>query len=325
MESAENYKLLFYSSPLPIVIYGLETLEIVNVNQMAIDLYGYTPEELLSMTILDVRPPEDIDLVVDVLKKYKFNPEITNLGTWNHFKKNGQLIKVEVTGHSINYKNRNCMIVVCNDVTDKAIALHAMQISNERFEYATKATSDIIWDWNLETNEVYYSGNIKNLFGHKAGFNNDNLPFYFEHVHPDDRERVVLYPDQVKYGTMINWTQEYRFKKADGEYAFVLDKGIVIRDENGIGVRMIGAMQDITVLKQNELRIMHQNEQLMDIAQINAHEIRRPVASILGLIQLFNKETIEDETNRELITYLEAATMELDNVIRRIVDKTGTL
>jgi PAS domain S-box-containing protein len=321
MESAENYKLLFYSSPLPIVIYDMETLEIVNVNQMATDLYGYSREEFLSMTINDMRPPEEIPLIVDAVNKYVFNSEIKNLGTWNHFKKNGQHIKIEVIGHSINYKKRKCMIVVCNDVTDKKNALRALQISNERFEYATKATSDIIWDWNLETNQVYYSGNFKNLFGHKPGIHSDNLPFYFEHVHPDDRERVVLYPDQVKYGTMINWTQEYRFKKANGEYAFVLDKGIVIRDEKGIGVRMIGAMQDITLIKQNELRITRQNEQLLEIAEINAHEIRRPVATILGLVQLFNKETVE---NKELLKHLETATLELDKVIRRIIDKTSS-
>jgi PAS domain S-box-containing protein len=198
----------------------------------------------------------------------------------------------------------------------------ALKISNERFEYATEATSDIIWDWNLETNAVYYSGNIQKLFGHTPGINMDNLPFYFEHVHPDDRERVVLYPDQVKYSTMVNWTQEYRFRKANGEYAFVLDKGIVIRDKRGVGVRMIGAIQDVTVMKQNELRIMQQNEQLTEIALINAHEIRRPVATILGLIQLFNKETSGGESNKDILKHLETVTQELDTVIRRIIDKT---
>jgi PAS domain S-box-containing protein len=198
----------------------------------------------------------------------------------------------------------------------------ALKISNERFEHAIKAASDIIWDWNLETNEVYYSDNMKHLFGHKSGYTNDNLPFYFAHVHPDDRERVMLYPDQVKYGTMTNWTQEYRFKKADGEYAFVLDRGIVIRDEKGTGIRMIGAMQDITLIKQHELRVTQQNERLMEIALINAHEIRRPVATILGLMQLFNQTVIKSETERELLTHLDSATKELDNVIRRIIDKT---
>ena len=65
-----------------------------------------------------------------------------------------------------------------------------LQTSNERFEYVTKATSEIIWDWNLMTDGVYYSDNIKHLFGHTPGTNYDNLPFYFEHVHPEDRERV---------------------------------------------------------------------------------------------------------------------------------------
>ena len=108
----------------------------------------------------------------------------------------------------------------------------AIEISNERFEYVMEATFDVIWDWNLETNGVYYSSNMQKLFGHRAGTSFDNLPFYFENVHPDDRERVVLYPDQVKYGTFIHWSQEYRFRKANGEYAHVLDRGIVIRDEN---------------------------------------------------------------------------------------------
>jgi PAS domain S-box-containing protein len=131
----------------------------------------------------------------------------------------------------------------------------ALQLSNERFEFVTEATSDIIWDWNLETNGVYYSNNMNKLFGHRTGVSYDNLSFYYEHLHPADRDKVVLFPQQVKYGTMINWTQEYRFKKADGRYAFVLDKGLVIRNENGLGVRMVGAMQDVTKQKLEERRL----------------------------------------------------------------------
>ena len=191
---------------------------------------------------------------------------------------------------------------------------HAIRVSNERFEYATEATSDIIWDWNLETNGVYYSNNMHKLLGHRSGTSHDNLPFYFENVHPDDRERVVLYPDQVKYGDMIYWTQEYRFRKGNGEYAWLLDKGIVIRDGNGIGKRMIGAMRDITTLKK-------QNERLKEIAFINAHEIRRPIATILGLLQLF-KNTESKSPDAEWLQYFEAATKELDTVIIQIINKT---
>ncbi|HSY62025.1 MAG TPA: PAS domain S-box protein, partial [Cytophaga sp.] len=130
----------------------------------------------------------------------------------------------------------------------------ALSFSNQRFEYATEATSDVIWDWDLDNNVVYYSGNLSKLFGHKkqAGVNYDNLPFFTEHVHPGDRERVVLKPDQVKFGSMINWAEEYRFKKANGEYAFVMEKALVIRDDKGLGRRMVGAIQDITKQKLEE-------------------------------------------------------------------------
>lgn len=193
----------------------------------------------------------------------------------------------------------------------------AIEISNERFEYVMEATFDVIWDWNLETNGVYYSGNMQKLFGHRAGTSYDNLPFYFENVHPDDRERVVLYPDQVKYGTFIHWTQEYRFRKANGEYANILDRGIVIRDENGVGKRMIGAMQDISTLRK-------QHERLTEIALINSHEIRKPVATILGLMQLF-KDIQNQSPDQQLLQHLESATKELDNVIKRIINKTEDL
>jgi PAS domain S-box-containing protein len=313
---------LFYSNPMAIVIYDMETMAILDANQVASTMYGYTREEFLKLTIKDVRPPEEIPLIVEVIKNREYDTEIKNLGTWNHQKKDGTLFKVEVIGHSIEYLNRHCMIVVCNDITELSKTLRSLELSIERFEYVTEATSDIIWDWNLETNEVYYSNNLQKLFGHTPGTNIDDMRFFARHVHPDDRERVVLYSDPVKYGTMKYWTEKYRFKKTDGEYAYVLDKGIVIRDKDGIGIRMIGAMQDITELKNNELHITKQKDQLMEIAQINAHEIRRPIATILGLINLINRNAIIDKGNLEVLEHLETATNELDAVIKRIIYKT---
>lgn len=171
----------------------------------------------------------------------------------------------------------------------------ALRLSNERFEYVTEATSDIIWDWDLRTNNVYYSKNMTKLLGHPSGINCDNLPFYFEQVHPEDRARVVLYPEQVKYGTMVNWTEEYRFKKADGEYAFLCDRGLVIRDENGLGIRMVGAMHDITKQKQEEQHlkllesvVTHANDSVLIT---EAEPFEEPGPRILYVNEAFTKMT----------------------------------
>jgi PAS domain S-box-containing protein len=292
---------------------------ILSVNAASEQILGYNPEEMIGKKLFDFLYPEDLERTRKMAASVMAGNDVTNNEN-RYVRKDGTLVPLMWSAHwdpvdRVRYG-------IARDATERKKSEEALKLSNERFEYATKATSDIMWDWNLETNEVFYSGNIEYLFGHKSGYNSDNLPFYFEHVHPDDRERVVLYPDQVKYGTMVNWSQEYRFMKANGEYAFVLDKGIVIRDKNGIGQRMIGAMQDITLMKENELKVMQQNEKLMEIALINAHEIRRPVATILGLMQLISENAATIAADSQVLKHLKAATSELDDVIKRIIDKT---
>jgi PAS domain S-box-containing protein len=289
------------------------------INEALKKALGFTSEELLSRHFLDLIHPEDKENAAKRIESLSWDETTCSLE--NRFRSLNGMYKWFLW--NIKKLPDGSFYASARDVTrNKKQTLRSLELSSERFEYVTEATSDIIWDWNLETNEVTYSGNIQKAFGHTPGVNVGDMRFFAMHVHPDDRERVVLYPDQVKYGTMKNWSEEYRFRKADGEYAFVLDKGIVIRDEKGIGTRMIGAMQDITVLKQNELRIMQQKDQLMEIAMINAHEIRRPVATILGLIPLLDKNSIIDEENLEVLNHLEATTHELDTVIKRIIDKT---
>jgi PAS domain S-box-containing protein len=321
-ESKENYKLLFYSNPFPIIIYDVESLAILDVNQMTCKLYGYSVKELTGLTIKDIHATKD-EVLTKAMVNAEFNEEIKKLGTWDHLKNNGDTIKVEVTGHSVQYMGRHCMMVVCKDITEESKTLRSLEKSIERFEYVTEATTDIIWDWDLEANEVYYSRNIKKSFGHTPGVNVGDMRFFAQYVHPEDRERVVLYPDPVKYGTMNYWTEKYRFRKANGEYAFVLDKGVVIRDEKGIGIRMIGAMQDITELKNSELQIAKQNAQLIDHAgklntlnmlkdrliAILAHDLRGPLSSLRGLFELFQDDTI---SNVELLEMIPDVVKKLD-------------
>ncbi|MFI5138810.1 MAG: PAS domain S-box protein, partial [Sphingobacteriales bacterium] len=130
-----------------------------------------------------------------------------------------------------------------------------LKISNERFQYVAAATSQVIWDWNLATNEVYFSENFEKSFGYPSGSSHYDENFFKNLVHPDDRENVMLSAAKVNYGQITNINNEYRFKKANGEYAFILDKALVIRDKNGVGIRMVGAMEDVTKQKQEEQRL----------------------------------------------------------------------
>ncbi|MDF2434299.1 MAG: hypothetical protein JWP44_3930 [Mucilaginibacter sp.] len=142
------------------------------------------------------------------------------------------------------------------DITHQKNLSLQLEESNDRFKYATKATFDAIWDWNLVTNDLYFGEGFEVLFGHKIKSNDLNISIWYDHIHPDDKERVLksIYTI-VDNNSTNNWIQEYKYLKADGDIAYVIDRGFVIRNEDGKGYRMVGAMQDVTKQKEEELSL----------------------------------------------------------------------
>ena len=117
IKSEEKYRLLFANNPQPMWIYDLETLAFLEVNQAAINHYGYSQEEFLSMTLKDIRPLEDIPALMDDIKNTRL--EYNSAGEWRHLKKNGEIINVEITSHSVLFNNRNARHVLINDITER--------------------------------------------------------------------------------------------------------------------------------------------------------------------------------------------------------------
>lgn len=137
--------------------------------------------------------------------------------------------------------------------------------SNLRFEYASIATSDAIWDWDLSSGVVYRSSNFEKLFGHKIDNYTNNKDFWISQIHPEDYPDVQKEMQAFQTGSEEFWESTFRFKKANGKYAYVLDKGIIIRDQKGKALRMIGATQDITARKQAQSELENEREFLKSL------------------------------------------------------------
>ncbi len=122
----------------------------------------------------------------------------------------------------------------------------ALRESNERFQLVARATNDAVWDWNLLTNAVWWNESHSILFRYPLGAPDGTVEVWMERIHPDDRTRVR----EGIYGAiargLTTWTDEYRYRRADGSHADVLDRGYVLRDSAGTPYRMLGSMQDIT-------------------------------------------------------------------------------
>lgn len=142
-----------------------------------------------------------------------------------------------------------------------------LKISNLRFEYASIATSDAIWDWDLSTGIVYRSSNFEKLFGHKIDNYTNNKDFWISQIHPEDYPDVQKEMQAFQSGSDEFWESTFRFKKANGKYAYVLDKGIIIRDQKGKALRMIGATQDITSRKQAQTELENEREFLNSLME----------------------------------------------------------
>ncbi len=146
IESEKRYRYLFENNPLPMWIFDLQTLKFLEVNEAAVLHYGYSAQEFLSMTIKDIRLPEDIlDLEKDLAELQHTN-QWSGLG--RHVKKNGNLIFVEIISHQIEYEGRAVRLVLSNDVTEKIIAEQKLHETNEYlenlFNYANAPI--IVWD-----------------------------------------------------------------------------------------------------------------------------------------------------------------------------------
>jgi len=157
------------------------------------------------------------------------------------------------------------MIGVVMDITERKQAEEALRKSEERFQLASRATNDAIWDWDLVTNAVQWNERFQTLFGYQPEEIESGVESWTNRIHPEDKGWVLSeLDDAIKQGDQF-WSGEYRFRRRDGSYAVVFDRGYVVHDENGRPVRMIGAMLDITERKRAEEALSESENRLRQI------------------------------------------------------------
>lgn len=214
--------------------------------------------------------------------------------------------------------------VAATDITDRKKSEILIHQSNQRYELVTKATKDIIWDWDIASNEMFRSSNYQHVFGH---FNPDNLYTgpWTARIHPEDRERVQSsIAQKINDPSFVLWEENYRYFRASGEIAHVQDRGYIIRNEENAAVRMVGAMRDVTdekTLSDERDKITsdlsQRNRDLEQFAFIVSHNLRTPVANIIGLMNLLqNHPGLDAKEKKQCMDGLLLSTVKLDNVIR---------
>jgi PAS domain S-box-containing protein len=234
---------------------------ILDVNHQACEDLGYSHEELVKLTPFDF----DVDLDRSFLQQLgtRLKAGETIAFDTHYRRKDGTIFPVEVRIRAFHEGPRELAISLVRDITARKHTEERLRLSENRYRMATKATNDIIWEWNPKTNELIWSENAGEVFGYSSEEIGPNDKWWDNHIHPEDRERVLLKLSTLIDGTESIWQEEYRFLLKNGSYANISDHGYIEREVDGKPLRMTGAMSDITSRQQAEI----ERQVLLEIMQ----------------------------------------------------------
>ncbi|WP_437898292.1 ATP-binding protein [Sorangium sp. So ce124] len=178
------------------------------------------------------------------------------------------------------------------DMKARKAAEDALRTSEERMRLVVRATSDAFWDWDLSSGRVTGSERMRSFYGTGGADIEEDAVWWFERVHPEDRDRVMNGLRRAMEGDESTFELWYRCLLADGSYADVHDRGIVLRDATGRAYRMLGAVSDVTERRQMETRLQLADRMasLGTLAAGVAHEINNPLAYMVANVDFARKE-----------------------------------
>ncbi|MFN3324403.1 MAG: PAS domain-containing protein [Bryobacteraceae bacterium] len=177
---------------------------------------------------------------------------------------------------------------IAEDITARRRTMAALRESEERFRLIANNTADVVWDWDLIQNRVWWNEGLFKVFGYTPEAMAAGPESWTEHIYPEDRNRVVDGIYAVIRGLEHSWADEYRYQRADGEYALVQDRGFVIRNESGSAIRMVGSMVDVTEQRKRDEQI-RQAQRLEAVGKLTggvAHDFNNLLTVILGNSEL---------------------------------------
>lgn len=212
--------------------------------------------------------------------------------------------------------------VASNDITDRKRKAEQIKRSNERYKLVTKATKDVIWDWNFSNGKIYRSINVWNMFGYNS---RQGEGVWMDSIYPEDRKKIqASIMEAINDPNATLWEGQYRRYRASGELAYVQDRGYIVRDKDKRPLRMVGAMSDITTEKTLSIErdkitsdLLQRNRDLEQFSFIVSHNLRQPVANIMGLVNLImNGSQLSEADSKKCLEGLFLSSSKLDNVIK---------
>src|SRR5690242_10425342 len=300
-KSEAQYRLLFESNPQPMWVYDIETLRFLAVNDAAVSHYGYSRAEFLSLTIKDIRPPEDVPLLSSYLGAS--TAEVDHAGEWRHRKKDGTPITVEITATRLSFAGRRAEFVLAQDVTERKQAETALRISEDRYRDLVDNSHELICTHNLDGVVLSVNPWAARVLGYPRerliGMNiRDGLL-------PEYRAQFDQYLRTMKTEGSARGVMKVR--TASGEtrlweyYNTLRTEGVETPIVRGMAHDVTERREALKREKEARLEAEAANRVKDEFLSTLSHELRTPLTAIMGWSDLLLHDEVEPEKRTQAI------------------------
>ena len=261
-ESELRYRTLFTSNPEPTLVYAENTLDILAVNDAAVEHYGYSHEEFLQLKLTDIRPPEDVPSFLEYLRHAM--PGYRRSNVWRHRKKDGTVFEVEVVSHELKFDGIDARVVVASDITERQRAERARRESEERFQRFMDNSPTLAWITDDDGRVIY----VNQPFLRATGFERDDvIDKRFDEVFPPEFSRGYL--ESIKSVVMMRQPRELTLAapNSQGEPRQYLTYNFPMSDRDSRPL-VGGVAVDITERIQTERHIRRRIDQQAGVSSL---------------------------------------------------------
>lgn len=303
---------------------------ILSINNATEQLFGYSRDELVGRNVSILMPEPSSGEHDSYIQNFLRTGEAKIIGKGREVigkHKDGHELPLELGVTESITNGERMFIGVLRDISGRREAEGRIRTSEKRLQKSQEFANIGTWDWNIETNDLYWSERIAPLFGYGKGELETSYDNFLNAVHPDDRQAVGdAVTACVEEGAEYNI--EHRVVWPDGAVRWLLEKGDVVRNSDGKPLHMLGVVQDITRAKRAEQALVLAKEEADQANQAKSeflssmsHELRTPLNAIIGFSQLLEMDEEDlDEEQRQSVQQINQGGHHLLELVNEVLD-----